>query len=231
MTRPAALFVRIPPLPAAIEPAWNRWYDEEHIAYRLPLRGFVGARRFSVDRGPIRHVALYELADVSALTEPEYLAHRRWEEALPSDRFESIAPSLAGFARGVYQQSWPRNASYSPPPGEALLIVDLDTAALSPEALARWFEDEHAPALRSIEGVHALRLLHLEQSLLGPASGRRNDKPATIAIYELATGSVASRDDFRAAMAGANTSARVVPADDATWTLASLVYSSFRAAG
>lgn len=226
MPQRSVLFVRVPPVARAIEDAWTRWYDDTHIAYRLPLPGFLGARRYRVDAGPIRTLALYELDDPSALTSPAYLAHRRWEEAQPAERFEYIAPRLPGFARGVYEQQWPDADGYRVPDADAMLIVDLDDAGTDEASPTAWFAKTCAPCALRIDGVRGLRLLTLMRTPQSAASGQRTSRPLTIAMVDLADAGVATSDHFVGAMKACADGGHAI-ADAMRWTIATRGYSSF----
>ena len=51
---------------------FNRWYDEEHIAERLSIPGFVRARRFTALEGGPKYLALYDLTSPDALQSDLY---------------------------------------------------------------------------------------------------------------------------------------------------------------
>lgn len=51
----------------------NRWYDEEHLAERLQVPGFLSARRFVAVEGSPKYLALYELESPDVLRTPDYL--------------------------------------------------------------------------------------------------------------------------------------------------------------
>lgn len=72
----ALLLVAMEP-PEGFEDTLNRWYEEEHLAERLAMPGFLRARRYRSAEDPVRYLALYELADLDALTSPEYLASKQ----------------------------------------------------------------------------------------------------------------------------------------------------------
>lgn len=50
----------------------NRWYDDEHIAERMAIPGFLRARRFVALEGGPRYLALYDLATPEVLESPAY---------------------------------------------------------------------------------------------------------------------------------------------------------------
>lgn len=222
MTARALLFVRVPPVPAAIEPEWTRWYDHEHIAYRLDKPGFLGARRYRVDGGPLAHLALYELEDPSALASDAYLAHRRWEEAQVAPRFEAIAPRMPGFRRGVYLHATPRSRRYAVPDRTALLVVDLDGAdALGDDAAC----DALLARVDAVEGVGASRILTLAPSA-SPGSGQHTGGPARLAMIDTREITPSLVD----AVGGAWTS-RTRPDIRSVSMLARRAYSSFHPSG
>jgi hypothetical protein len=50
----------------------NRWYDEEHIAERMAIPGFLRARRFKALEGRPRYLALYDLESPEVLDSAAY---------------------------------------------------------------------------------------------------------------------------------------------------------------
>ena len=50
----------------------NRWYDEEHIAERMAIPGFLRARRFVAREGGPRYLALYDLDSPAVLESAAY---------------------------------------------------------------------------------------------------------------------------------------------------------------
>ncbi|MCC6535741.1 MAG: hypothetical protein IT531_24585 [Burkholderiales bacterium] len=193
--RPAVLFVRVPAVPAQIEAAWNAWYDEVHIEYRMDKPHFLGARRYRVLEGAPYCVVLYELASVAALTSPEYLAHRDWETAQPPGTFEAIGPKLPGFERGVYEQ-------IHGPAGEsaALETPAIFLAGYDPEhnegEFARWCETTHARAILGMPGVAALRGFRLTEAALPTSTGVKTGRPKLLCAYYLASAAIGRSADF-----------------------------------
>ena len=72
--------------PAAMEEEFNAWYDDEHMAERLAIRGFRSARRWVADGAPGegKYLATYELDSLAVLQSPEYLA--RFQNQTPWSR-------------------------------------------------------------------------------------------------------------------------------------------------
>ena len=76
---------------AAVEKAWNQWYDEEHLPDALACPGVLqgtryvstGERSLTQNGGNSRssaksYVAIYELSGPEALETPEFIAMRGW---------------------------------------------------------------------------------------------------------------------------------------------------------
>src|SRR5262249_50477764 len=59
-------------VPADKEKEFNRWYNEEHLAERLALPGFLNGARYEAVKGGPKHLAVYELESIAALETPEY---------------------------------------------------------------------------------------------------------------------------------------------------------------
>ncbi|MGH8056431.1 MAG: hypothetical protein ACREOH_04245, partial [Candidatus Entotheonellia bacterium] len=47
-------------IPAHVEDDFNRWYNEEHIAERVGIPGFLNGRRYLAIDGAPKYVALYD---------------------------------------------------------------------------------------------------------------------------------------------------------------------------
>ena len=48
-------------VPADKEAEFNRWYNEEHLAERLAIPGFLNGARYEAVKGGPKHLAVYEL--------------------------------------------------------------------------------------------------------------------------------------------------------------------------
>ena len=70
------LLLTITEPPPEMEEEFNAWYDDEHLAERLAIKGFRSARRWVADVAPGegKYLATYELDSPGVLQSPEYLA-------------------------------------------------------------------------------------------------------------------------------------------------------------
>src|SRR2546425_7105892 len=59
-------------VPADKEEEFNRWYNEEHLAERLSVPGFLSAARYEAVKGGPKHLACYELESVAVLESGAY---------------------------------------------------------------------------------------------------------------------------------------------------------------
>ena len=74
MPDPKALLVAMMQPSPNEEEEFNDWYDTEHMRDRAANPGFLTAMRFVCLEGWPRYLALYDLASIRALSEPEYIA-------------------------------------------------------------------------------------------------------------------------------------------------------------
>ena len=75
----------------AVEAAWNKWYDEEHLPDALACPGVLSGTRYvstgeksltqngeNIRSSAKSYVAVYELSGPEALETPEFIAMRGW---------------------------------------------------------------------------------------------------------------------------------------------------------
>ena len=53
-------------VPADKEKEFNRWYNDEHLAERLAIPGFLAGARYEAVKGSPKHLAYYELESPAA---------------------------------------------------------------------------------------------------------------------------------------------------------------------
>lgn len=87
------------------EPAFNRWYNEEHIPQFLQFKGAVSARRYKALQGEDRYqyMAVYELADEAAF---DRLMQSEHFKALKAE-YDAHFGATSARARFAYVQVWP----------------------------------------------------------------------------------------------------------------------------
>ena len=59
-------------VPADKEGEFNRWYNEEHLAERLAIPGFLNGARYEAVKGEPKHLAVYELESPAVLESAAY---------------------------------------------------------------------------------------------------------------------------------------------------------------
>jgi hypothetical protein len=90
--------------PAGLEEEFNDWYDTEHFPQRCGLPGFESGSRWACLEGWPRWIALYDLAAVSVLESPAYLAVSGSNSTPWSKR---ILPRTLGRQRVIAEQLAP----------------------------------------------------------------------------------------------------------------------------
>jgi hypothetical protein len=79
--------------------AFNRWFNEEHVAARMQCRGFESVTRFRALEGRPHYLAIWELASPDAMVTPEYLDVRSREAESVADH-----PRSRSVVRTVYTE-------------------------------------------------------------------------------------------------------------------------------
>src|SRR4029450_12612932 len=78
------------------EKEFNRWYNDEHLAERLELPGFLNGARYEAVKGGPKHLAVYELERVAALETLNTRKSARTRQPGPrSARPRSSAPTTS----------------------------------------------------------------------------------------------------------------------------------------
>jgi hypothetical protein len=79
--------------------AYNRWFNDEHVAARMQCRGFKSVTRFRAIEGGPTYLAIWELASPEAMVTPEYLGARSGEALTIADH-----PRSRSVVRTVYTE-------------------------------------------------------------------------------------------------------------------------------
>jgi hypothetical protein len=90
-------------VPAAHEPEFNRWYDQEHLAERVSIDGFIEARRYIAHVAAPKYLCLYSTATFDVLTSDPYqraLSNQTDWSRLNISRFHNMIRILARISIG-----------------------------------------------------------------------------------------------------------------------------------
>lgn len=83
----------------SVEEEFNRWYEEEHLAERMAIPGFLNARRFTALEGGPKYLALYDLESPDVLQSPPY---RDIAGPKKSEWTKRMEAQFKNFRRNVY---------------------------------------------------------------------------------------------------------------------------------
>jgi hypothetical protein len=141
-------------VPADKEKEFNRWYNEEHLAERLSIPGFLSAARYEAVKGGPKHLAVYEL-ESPAILETE--AYKR-VQAQPTEWTKRAGPATVAttFIRNVYVMIHP--AALGPaiaesPMAPALQIGRMDVPADVEAEWNAWYNTVYVPNYEKVPGV------------------------------------------------------------------------------
>jgi hypothetical protein len=141
-------------VPADTEPDFNRWYNEEHLAERLAVPGFLSGARYEAVKGGPKHLAVYELESPAVL---ETAAYRK-VQASPTPWTQRTGPQAIAttYIRNVYTMIHPR--SVTPPVAASGMAPALQLGRMDvpPEVEAEWndwYSTIYVPNYEKVPGV------------------------------------------------------------------------------
>jgi hypothetical protein len=141
-------------VPADKEPEFNRWYNEEHIAERLSIPGFLSAARYEAVKGGPKHLAVYELENAAVMESEAY----KKVSNNPTPWTKKTGPQAVAstFIRNIYSMIHPKavtpaiaNAGMAP----ALQIGRMDVPASVDKEWNEWYSGIYVPNYEKVPGV------------------------------------------------------------------------------
>ena len=141
-------------VPADKEAEFNRWYNEEHIAERLSIPGFLSAARYEAVKGGPKHLAVYELENAAVMESEGY----KKVSNNPTPWTKKTGPQAVAttFIRNIYSMIHPKavtpaiaNAGTAP----ALQIGRMDVPANVDKEWNEWYSGTYVPNYEKVPGV------------------------------------------------------------------------------
>jgi hypothetical protein len=141
-------------VPADKEPEFNRWYNEEHLAERLAIPGFLSGARYEAVKGGPKHLAVYELENAAVLQSAAY----KKVSANPTPWTQRSGPQAIAttFIRNVYTMIHPREVSpavAASGPAPALQIGRMGVPAEVDAEFNEWYNTVYVPNYEKVPGV------------------------------------------------------------------------------
>ena len=141
-------------VPAEHEAEFNRWYNEEHLAERLSVPGFLSAARYEAVRGGPKHLAYYELESVAVLESEAY----KHVQDHPTEWTRRCSPNVLGttFIRNVYTLIHPTAVTpdiAQSPMAPALQIGRMDVPPDIDGEFNAWYNTIYIPNYEKVPGV------------------------------------------------------------------------------
>ena len=141
-------------VPADKEAEFNRWYNEEHLAERMAVPGFLNAARYEAVKGGPKHLAVYELESAAVLDSPAY----KKVQANPTPWTKRCSPDVIGttFIRNVYAMIHPRALSPAAAASDmapALQLGRIDVPSEIDADFNEWYNTIYVPNYEKVPGV------------------------------------------------------------------------------
>jgi hypothetical protein len=204
-TKRGLLLAKMDP-PSTGEKAWNKYYNDVHVADRVAIPGFLSARRFRLVEGIPRlyaipgdskYLAIYDLTGLRVLKEEGY--RKVWEKdhAKPADSWETQIFKLPRFARGIYEQVFPEQDDYTVPDCSYVLVVGHEVPRGKTAEFNAWYNTEHIPYLLKVPGVLAIRRFKMAAREYPPMTDRGGFLSTYVTIWDVADKAAFDSDEFR----------------------------------
>ena len=153
-TRGSGLLMVWADVPADKEAEFNRWYNEEHLAERLAIPGFLSGARYEAVKGGPKHLAVYELESAAVMESPAY----KKVQASPTPWTQRSGPQAIAttFIRNIYTMIHPRELSTSAAssgPAPALQIGRMDVPSAVDAEWNQWYSTIYVPNYEKVPGV------------------------------------------------------------------------------
>jgi hypothetical protein len=141
-------------VPADKEADFNRWYNEEHLAERLAVPGFLSAARYEAVKGGPKHLAVYEVESAAALDSPAY----KQVQANPTPWTRRCSPEVIGttYIRNIYTMIHPSALTPAIAAAGMAPALQLGRMDVPPEVDAefnRWYNAVYVPNYEKVPGV------------------------------------------------------------------------------
>jgi len=141
-------------VPADKEAEFNRWYNEEHLAERLAIPGFLNGARYEAVKGGPKHLAVYELESPAVLDSAPY--KKVSDNPTPWTKRSGPQAVASTFIRNVYSMIHPRTVT--PPVAEsgmapALQLGRMDVPAEVDREWNEWYSTIYVPNYEKVPGV------------------------------------------------------------------------------
>ncbi|MBM3218558.1 MAG: hypothetical protein FJZ38_07715 [Candidatus Rokubacteria bacterium] len=141
-------------VPADKEAEFNRWYNEEHIAERLSIPGFLSAARYEAVKGGPKHLAVYELENAGVMESEAY----KKVSNNPTPWTKKIGPNAIAttFIRNIYTLIHPKSPNPADAPrgmAPALQIGRMGVPATVDREWNEWYSTIYVPNYEKVPGV------------------------------------------------------------------------------
>lgn len=199
--------VKVDP-PIAQEKEWNEWYNKR-VEDLLAIPGFLSGRRFTKIEGipkeiavpgAPKYLALYDVTDVSILKDRPYRDWGAKQSAQPPHTFEKGVFELPGFACGVYEQIYPEEGEYKPPPSKFVWVLGHEVPRNKDKEFNVWYNTEHLPAITVVPGVLTARRFVMAERKISPVLGSGGSLSKYLTVYDVESQEVVESETLRKAI-------------------------------
>jgi hypothetical protein len=141
-------------VPADKESEFNRWYNEEHLAERLAIPGFLSGARYEAVKGGPKHLAVYELESAAVIESAAY--KKVASNPTPWTKRSGPQAIATTFIRNVYTMIHPREVTTQiagSGMAPALQLGRMDVPREVDAQFNEWYNTIYVPNYEKVPGV------------------------------------------------------------------------------
>jgi hypothetical protein len=168
---------------------FNDWYDTEHIPERERVPGFVNCERWIGAEDPKVSIATYDLESLDVLKSEAYRRIAGENLSVWSKRMTAKSQRICRFEA----EQMPPGNQRAPARAPALLLVAMNVSPEGEADFNAWYDQEHIPALREVDGCLMARRFRIVNAL---SEGNQR----YLAVYHLSSPGVCSSDAWKSAV-------------------------------
>lgn len=145
-----------------MEPEFNRWYQQQHLAERLAIDGFNAARRYQALGAQPAYMAVYECRSIEVLQSSAY----RERLANPTVWTKKIMQGFRSTLRSACRETWSLGEGI----GGTAIVVQCKPVHGMEENARRFIEQHLGPSLMASDCLVRMALWESDDAITGTSS-------------------------------------------------------------
>ena len=177
-------------VPADMEEDFNRWYNEEHLAELLAIKGVLNSARYVAVKGSPKYLSCYELENPEVRDTPEYYEHlihpTEWSQRI------NLQARATRMISNNYRQFFPLEVSSEVAQSDMAPVLQIGRMSIPDDQEEQWnnfYDTVYAPNYEKVPGCIRFRRYALY----------KGHGPKYLVVYEFEHEKVSQSEEWFAA--------------------------------